>query len=163
MEEFQSGLVHSIAAAAGCTCSATSVDDGIDLQVMRFFHGNADSAIQVQLKAVHNQHRWNKDHTKISAKLQLKRYDSARMPLGSGNIMRRIIVIMDQPACEDDWMLLKGSSYLVNNHCYWVSLEGYPDKLPNQNMVTVNAPVEQVFDDVALCAIMEKIRKGLPL
>lgn len=163
MEQFQVGLVRSIAAAAGCDYGTESMDDGIDAMITRNFSGNTDSLIQVQLKAVSGKDRWNADRTQISAKLQSQRCDAARLPLGAGNIVRRIIVIMDQPACDDDWMLLQGSSYLVNNHCYWVCLEGYPEKPPQQNMVTIHAPIEQVFDDMALCAIMEKVRKGLPL
>ena len=163
MEQFQVGIVRSIASAAGCEFLSSSIDDGIDCSIKRRFQGKLDSEIEVQLKAVSNAGRWDSNGTKISAKLSKSRYDTARITPSDDLIMRRIIVIMDMPPVVDDWLTCEHNSFQISHACYWLSLEGYPAVRSTQQNVAVSAPVEQVFDDAALCAIMEKINKRLPL
>lgn len=153
MELFQLGVVESLAAAAGCNVSAPIIDNGIDIDLTHELPGDEDVPLRVQLKAVTS--GWNASRSAISADLSLKRYDKMRRP---GVMMPSIVVIMDLPKDVDDWFASGHPHTTMQHCCYWVSLEGAPAR--SGKTVSVSAPATNLFDDVALCAIMARIRAG---
>ena len=163
MEEFQTGYVQSVAAAAGCQCWVSHTDLGIDVKISRLdSQGVADAEVDLQLKAVTSPRCWNADRTRISAYLSKKRYN---MQINPNTILPNLVLIMEIPKKIDEWITstdqTNGSGMVLSNCCYWVSLLGCP--CTNSSRVKVSAPSNQVFDDAALCMIMEKISKGMKL
>jgi hypothetical protein len=69
-----------------------------------------------------------------------------------------ILVAMLVPREVEEWLTLTPENLLVRHCCYWVNLEGVP--ITGETKTTVRVPRQQVFDDSALCAIMERIGKG---
>lgn len=161
MEQYQIGLIRSIAAAAGCTYSTVNPDPGIDALLTRHDGSIMDSQIQIQLKAVSEQNGWNADRSRIHTELSAERYADAIKPKEELTT-RTIFLIMDLPTTVDAWINYQDDSMLLHNHCYWVSLEGEPPKTGVQT-VRISAPVEQLFDDAALCEILEKVKEGRAL
>lgn len=161
MEQYQIGLIRSIASAAGCEYLPMQPDQGIDALIARYEGSVMDSQIQVQLKAVSGQSRWNADRSRIHAELSAERYADAIKPK-EDLIIRTIFLILDLPAEVDAWIDCQNESMQLHNHCYWVSLEGKPSVLGTQN-VRISAPIEHLFDDAALCEILEKVKEGKAL
>lgn len=155
MEMFQLSIVEATAAAAGCNVSAPQIDNGIDIDIWHELPDEEEVPLRVQLKAVSA--GWNKGRTAISARLTRKRYDYLRLADPS---KKRVLVIMDLPASQADWIKHRAPYTLAKHGCYWVNLAGEPAFQGQGNFVTVSAPVTNVFDDVALCHMMARIRAG---
>jgi hypothetical protein len=142
MEMFQLAIVEATAAAAGCNVSITKIDNGIDLDIWHELPDEEEVPLRVQLKAVST--GWSKDRTQISAKLTRKRYDYLRLANPS---KKRILVIMDLPASQADWIKHRSPYTIAKHGCYWISLAGAQE-------------FSGKGDVVALCQIMSRIRAG---
>lgn len=153
MELFQLSIVEATAAAAGCNVSSPKIDNGIDVDLTHEFPNQEDAMVRVQLKAVTS--GWNTDRTSISAKLSRKRYDQMRRPAPR---LRRILVVMDLPASQADWIKQRSPYTIAKHGCYWINLDGAAPFQGNGDVVTVSVPATNVFDDVALCQMMARIR-----
>jgi hypothetical protein len=155
MELFQRSIVEATAAAAGCNVSSPAIDNGVDVDITHELPGEDDVMVRVQLKAVTA--GWNAGRTAISAKLGRKRYEQMRRVAPR---LRRILVAMDLPSSQADWIKQR-SPYLIAKHgCYWINLDGAPAFTGNGDDITVPIPASNVFDDVALCHMMARIRAG---
>lgn len=154
MESFQVGVVQAIAAAAGCNVSAPIIDNGIDVDIWHELPGDDDALLRVQLKAVTG--GWNAARDLVSAQMSRKRFDQMRRA-GSYS---SIVVVMDLPADPADWAWSHGSHTELRHDSYWVSLRGEAARPGESAKVSVSAPATNVFDDVALCQIMARIRAG---
>lgn len=155
MELFQESIVGAIAAAAGCNVGVPRIDNGIDLDLTHEMPNDEDAMLRVQLKAVSS--GWNADNSKISAKMHKTRYNKMRRLNPS---LAQIIVIMDLPANQEEWIRSEHPFTLAQHLCYWANLAGEPEFRGAGDMVTVSATADNVFDDVALCQIMARIRAG---
>lgn len=158
MEQFQTSIIRAIAATAGCNVSVPEIDNGIDMQLTHSLQDEEDATLNLQLKAVSN--GWNTSHTAITAKMTRKRFERMSRPNPSLN---SIVVIMDLPANQEDWLEINQSSspFTHARHCcYWVNLAGAAAPSGTGDIVTVTAPVTNIFDDQSLCVMMDKIRAG---
>lgn len=155
MEMFQLSIVEATAAAAGCNVSTTKIDNGIDVDIWHELPNEEEVPLRVQLKAVTA--GWNKDRTQISAKLSRKRYDSLRLVNPS---KKRILVIMDLPSSQADWIKHRSPYTIAKHGCYWINLDGAQEFQGKGDVVTMSAPATNIFDDVALCHMMARIRAG---
>jgi len=155
MELFQLSIVEATAAAAGCNVSAPKIDNGIDIDIWHELPNEEEVPLRVQLKAVTA--GWNKGRTQIAAKLTRKRYESLRIASPS---KKRILVIMDLPSSQADWIKHRSPYTIAKHGCYWINLAGAPEFQGKGDVVTVSAPATNVFDDVALCQMMARIRAG---
>ncbi len=155
MEMFQSSIVDAIAAAAGCNVGVPRIDNGIDVDITHELPHEEDATLRVQLKAVTS--GWNTHRTAISAKLSRARYDRLRR---SNPSRHSIVVIMDLPQNQADWIRTSAPYTLAKHGCYWVNLAGASAFTGAGDIVSVSAPATNVFDDLALCQIMAKIRNG---
>ena len=68
---------------------------------------------------------------------------------------------MSVPKDLADWTAADHDSLSVRYCAYWVNVEGEPgvDETAVER-VKVTAPKNQIFNDVALCDIMERIGRG---
>lgn len=153
MEMFEFSVVQAFAAAAGCNVSEPRIDNGIDLDIYHEMPNEDDATLRVQLKAVSS--GWNASRSRISARLSRLRYDKMRRV---GTQIPSLVIIMDLPADMSEWTWSKHPYTALRHCCYWVSLEGQPERAGAE--VTVSAPATNVFDDEALCRIMARIRAG---
>lgn len=153
-EAFQIGLMRSIAAASGAVISGNpEIDEGVDLNLT---HRSAEHIIdaarlEVQLKATHRL----PSKTGLSVALTADRYEYLRAPSVA---VGKILVVMSVPSEQDRWVHVTAKRLKVRHAAYWVNLEGGPAATGSTK--TVTAPVTQIFDDIALCAIMARIGQG---
>lgn len=152
-EMLQTGYIHAVAAAAGCNVKTYLIDEGIDLglehRASSHLHGRADLEIQLKATTVGGRSDF------VTARVSRDRYDEYRHPEPT---IHPIVVIMEMPTEQADWIRSTPEALLVHHRAYWVSLRGFD--AVSGNDVTVRAPRENVFDDLALCEIMQRIGQG---
>jgi len=158
MEAFQLSYIRAVAASSGCIVSVPEIDDGIDLNVTH----KADShsylrdqvaRLEIQLKATSDYSGKQSEHVSIT--MRRDRYDYYRI---NNPIVHKIIVILSMPKDQQNWVSAQHQALLVRHCAYWVSIAGYPAS--SAEKPTVKASVNAIFDDVALCGIMERIGQG---
>ncbi|WP_299167918.1 DUF4365 domain-containing protein [uncultured Arthrobacter sp.] len=157
MEQFQVSYVRAIAAAAGCNLVGTpEIDEGIDLVLSHRSDQHLQTGavyLEIQLKSTSQYIGQNSTH--ISSNMRADRYEEFASTDPSVN---RIAVIMSLPTEQASW-LEASHDYLALKHCcYWVNLRGAPASTAARP--SFNARREDIFDDVALCGIMQRIGQG---
>ncbi|MBT2532803.1 DUF4365 domain-containing protein [Arthrobacter sp. ISL-48] len=159
MELLQIGYLHSVVAAAGCTLGAPFPDRGIDWTVNHESQQHVmdpEASIKISLKSTatiapnpsgdYFSFRLENDHL-----LKLEAF-----PV----LIPRILVVMLVPTSWDNWIDV-GRDCLTINHCsYWVNLGGEQHNLAAGGKTTVRIPTANVFDEKALCAIMQRVGSG---
>jgi hypothetical protein len=160
MEALQESYLRAVVASAGCVVvGKPEIDEGIDLEVRHTSgsHGLTDGVarLEIQMKAT------------VGPISGDARYLTARMSQGRYNhfatknpTMDKIVVIMHMPARQEHWIYARPKGLTIHHCAYWMNLAG-ADQV-NTLTATVAAPMSQVFDDVALCDIMERIGRGDP-
>jgi hypothetical protein len=153
MEALQKGYVRAIAAASGSVIvGEPETDEGVDLQLShRLVSHGIDVRLEIQLKSTTSPIGENA----ISIQMKRDRYNYFRTP---DPTVPRIIVIMSVPTEQDKWVQASGERLRIHHASYWVNLDGLPEATVANP--TVSAPRTQVFDDIALCGIMERIGRG---
>jgi hypothetical protein len=157
MESLQIGYLRAVAAAAGCVVAGSpEVDEGVDfiLSHRSVKHSSGPTAyLAVQLKSTTQFALDSSSY--ISSNMRQDRYDEFRSP---HKTMHQIAVVMSLPQQQSDWIAASGE-FLTVRHCsYWVNLAGAPAS--NAARPSFRAPLSNIFDDVALCGIMERIGRG---
>lgn len=158
MEQLQLSYIGAIVAAAGCIILTPSFDDGIDLTLS---HQSLDhtaltdmtARVEVQLKATHDVSRISSSD--ISANLSRERFEYYST---SAPTLHKIIIIMDQPKDQKDWVDGQQASLSIYRASYWVNIAGLTS--PAKESVKVKAPFTQLLNDISLCQMMERIGKG---
>ena len=87
--------------------------------------------------------------------LESKNYRS----LTSDSQTPRILVVLDLPKSEQDWLKISTESLILRRCAYWVNLHGEPPS-PNVTTVTVSIPVINQLDVDALESLMEQSKRG---
>ncbi len=143
---------HAVAARAGYTTSEPSFDrDGVDLSVQA--GGAMRPAVDLQLKA--------------TKRLGSARDGFYRYPLRRRNYdllitetqTPRLLVVLDLPEDEAQWMSLTEERLILRRCAYWVNLKGQPES-SNTQSVTVQIPTGNIFDVEQLRTLMERSRTG---
>jgi hypothetical protein len=158
MEQLQIAYVSAVAASSGCVLSEPRIDEGIDLSVT---HKHQDhtalsdrvARLEIQLKATHTS--LPKGASVISADMSRERWEYYNVVAPT---VHKIVVIMKMPADPTYWTAASRKALAVRHCGYWVNIAGNPDG--GAHRPTVAAPLSQVFDDIALCSMMERIGKG---
>ncbi|WP_129787227.1 DUF4365 domain-containing protein [Promicromonospora panici] len=155
MEQFQIANVQAVAAAAGCTWSVPSIDEGIDMMLTHrsSSHQYGEARLELQLKATHQLANLHDDH--VTVRMSRDRYDLFR---SADVTIHRIVVAQWQPENPADWLQARPAGNLLRGPLHWVSLAGRPAS--DSEQVTISVPRANVFDDLALCEIMERIGQG---
>jgi len=159
MEQLQLSYLRAIAAAAGCIVSQPEIDDGIDVDIRQRHHSHTaisdnTARLEVQLKSTANAARQSADH--VSAQMRRDRFEyyAAPAPLS----VHKIVVVMRQPTDPAHWTFVRPKGLTLHYASYWVNLSGQTSAA--SGLIAVKAPLTQVFDDIALCGMMERIGKG---
>jgi hypothetical protein len=157
MEALQQSYVRAVAAAAGCVIDGKpEIDEGVDLTLRhtsKAHNGDGVARLEVQLKAtsafVH------KTTTCVSAPMTRDRFNYFATVDPSVN---KIVVILSMPAQQQYWTYARPKGLTIHHCAYWVNLAGLSPVMTETT--TVHAPLSQVFDDIALCDMMERIGRG---
>nr|WP_169746803.1 DUF4365 domain-containing protein [Demequina gelatinilytica] len=143
----------AVAAAAGCNVWTSSFDDGVDMLLEHKRPGQKECRIQLQLKATSSEKMITS--TSVSAYMSEKRWDEFRDP---DPYEPRIVVVMALPDDQGEWAFATHDAFELRHCAYWVNIAGEPAASSSRPIVT--APRANVFDDVAVCKMMAKIRAG---
>ncbi|MFF4407065.1 DUF4365 domain-containing protein [Streptomyces sp. NPDC001262] len=161
METLQIGYLHAVAAAAGCSLAQPFPDNGIDWHVSHSAPGHiADDevTIKVQLKCTYQLGPWAAvPGARTSVPFTLDNdhlVKLARTPVS----VHKILVVMIVPRSPDDWLRAGHDRLELRHCCYWTNLAGHP--VTGRRRTTVRIPTSHVFDDRALCAIMNRVGAG---
>jgi hypothetical protein len=156
-EQVQDAYLTAVAASAGCIVLQPRVDAGIDFELTHHSesHHATDHVARLEVQNKARSASMSADGFYVSATLSRARYDYFRT-VDPG--VDKIVMILDIPPEPDQWVELTGSGLLIRNGAYWVNIAGWPPSSANEP--TVKAPTSNRFDDIALCAIMERIGKG---
>lgn len=159
MEQHQIAYLGAIAASSGCVLAKPEIDDGIDVIAMHKHVSHTAmpdhvARLEIQLKATGKP--LPKGARSISVDMERERWEDFNTV---SPIIHKIVVIMSLPRDQWDWTRVTRKELAVRHTAFWVNIAGQPDN--GAKRPTVAAPLSQVFDDIALCAIMERIGKGL--
>jgi hypothetical protein len=72
--------------------------------------------------------------------------------------LHKIVVILSMPKKQEDWTSAQHDALVIRHCAYWVNLATLPAS--DAETPTAKAPRSQIFDDVALCRMMERIGQG---
>ena len=151
-ESLSRAFTQAIAAGGGFSVLHYDLDrTGIDVQIQA--GGAMRPQIALQLKAT-TRLRLLADGLHFSFRLRRPHYDALREPAQ----VPRLLVVLDMPEDEDEWITLDGNGLLLRRRAYWVDLKNKEEV--DRETVTVPIPVENVFDVDALRELMERSRAG---
>jgi hypothetical protein len=158
MEQLQIAYVSAVAASSGCVLAKPEIDEGIDLSVTHTHAAHSAlndrvARLEIQLKATHSS--LPKGAASISAEMRRDRWEYYNVVAPT---VHKIVVIMKMPDDPAYWTATSTKALAVRHCAYWVNIAGLPDG--GAHRPTVAAPLSQVFDDIALCSMMERIGKG---
>ena len=143
----------ALATQAGYSTSVPDLDrDSIDLQIHA--GGPRRPTLGLQLKAT-TQLRENRDGD-LPLRLPIKNYSDLRLE----TVNPRLLVVLELPEDESQWMTVTGEELVLRRRAYWLSLQNGHEDVMGQRTVTVYIPKDQVLNVITLQEIMELTRRG---
>jgi len=88
--------------------------------------------------------------------LPIKNYNELRIPTQTP----RLLVVLDLPQDETQWMTIGPDGLVLRHRAYWLSLQNEHDAVFGQKSVTVRIPQSNIFDVDALRMLMDRSRTG---
>ncbi|PZF09194.1 DUF4365 domain-containing protein [Curtobacterium sp. MCPF17_011] len=155
MEALQGAYVRSVAAASGAGISVPEIDEGIDYVLTHRADSHLFDTARLEMQLKSTTRESNANSNTISVQLTKKRYDYLRTP---DPTVPKILVMMTVPAKQADWIHADHDRLHVRHASFWLNLEGFPASTAKNP--TVSVPIHQIFDDIALCAMMSRIGQG---
>jgi len=150
-EALSRAYIQAVAGAAGYSIAIPDFDrDSVDLTIAS--SGVMRPRLDAQLKATTNIGRVG---SAIHFPLSIKNYDDLRIVTQTP----RILIVLEMPKDEKDWVTITVEQLILRKAAYWVSILGMPD-VDNDVSVTVPIPVSNVFDVAAVTDLMERSRQG---
>ena len=143
---------RAVAAAAGYAVGECDFDrDGVDLRIHA--GGEMRPALDLQLKATAKL----PDPVGGGRRFALKRrnYDLLR----EGAQTPRLLVVVDLPQNEADWLTIAEDGLTIRRRAYWLNLRDRP-ATDNTSFITVEIPVGNRFDVATLRRLMDQSRRG---
>lgn len=158
MEQLQIGHLNAVAAASGVILGQFTIDDGVDVIAKHWSERHTTppdktARLEIQLKATSAFVGDDRDF--VSVQMRRDRWEYFR---AQNVTLGKIIVIMSMPAAQERWTSANPDYFSIRHCAYWVNATTLPDS--SADKPTVVAPKQQVFDDVALCRMMERIGRG---
>jgi len=151
-EQFSLAYVQAVATGAGYTTSTPSLDrDSVDLTVHG--GGNMRPSLNIQLKATKTLRSPKDGHFQFP--LKARNYNLLRLE----TITPRLLVVLDLPDNEHDWLEVTPAKLVLRNAAYWMSLRQAPET-DNETSVTVSLPQQNLFDVAGLKSLMQQARSG---
>ncbi|UUN27660.1 DUF4365 domain-containing protein [Streptomyces sp. FIT100] len=157
MEMLQDSYLRAVAAAAGCTMAKPDPDDGIDWVITHasdLHEADCQIDLKIQLKST-----WtsgpNPANGFVSVNLS---NDRLKLLARQKVIVHRILVAMIIPEDIAAWVEATHDIFKLRHCAYWRSVTG--EEPSGEKYTSVRVPTARIFDDKALCEIMERIGKG---
>ena len=152
-EALSRAYVAAVAAGAGYTLAVQDFDrDGVDVQVRA--GGAMRPSLDIQLKATVRLKRGEKGEYRYP--LQRRNYDLLR----AQSLVPRVLVVLDLPAEEHQWISVSVDELVMRRCAYWVNLSGLP-QTTNKESVTVTIDNKNRFDIETLRDLMNRARRGV--
>lgn len=143
---------HAVAARAGYSTAEYDFDrDGVDLRIQA--GDGMRPAIELQLKATVNLGDPRDGYVRFA--LKRRNYDL----LIEETQTPRLLLVLDLPTDEHEWMTLTNDSLILRRCAYWLNLKGSP-ATTNTSSVTVSIPATNRFDVASLRNLMDQSREG---
>ena len=145
--------VKALAARAGFSTAAPEPDrDSVDVRIMA--GGPRRPALDLQLKATTDLAEAQDGFRRF--RLRIKNYDDLRVETQTP----RLLVVLDLPQDEAQWMTVTTEELVLRRRAYWVSLQQGHEEVVRQETVTVRIPEGNVLDVATLRTLMERSRSG---
>jgi Domain of unknown function (DUF4365) len=152
-EALSRAYVAAVAAGAGYVTAVMDFDrDGVDLQIRA--GGSMRPSLDIQLKATINLGEARNGAFRYP--LKRRNYDL----LLAETMIPRILVVLDLPRNEADWLQVTADSLVLRRCAYWTSLGG-KSETGNKESVTILIQSQNRFDVNSLKALMEQARRGV--
>jgi hypothetical protein len=152
-EALSRAYVAAVAAGAGYVTSVMDFDrDGVDIQIRA--GGTMRPSLDIQLKATINLGEAKGGTFRFP--LKRRNYDL----LLAETMIPRILVVLDLPRNEADWLQVRTDSLTLRRCAYWASLGGLSET-GNKESVTILIRSSNRFDVDSLKALMQQARKGV--
>jgi len=145
--------VKALAVEAGYLTSVPKPDrDSVDLRILA--GGPQRPALDLQLKAtsklLHN------GDNEFRFRLPIKNYRE----LGISTQTPRLLVVLDLPENESEWMTITLEALVLRRCAYWIKLNDTSEDKLDQHTVTIDIPKKNVLDVNTLKDLMNKSRLG---
>lgn len=151
-EALSRAYVSAIAAAAGYDVGETNLDmEGIDLSVHA--GGHMRPRLDIQLKATTTLPP--PANGVIRFELKVRNYDLLRV----ASMVPRILVVLDMPPDEIDWLTVAPYELVLRKCAFWKSLAG-EDEVKNKESITISVDYDKRFDVDGLKKLMDQARTG---
>ena len=145
--------VKALAARAGFSTAVPEPDrDSVDVRIMA--GGPRRPALDLQLKATADLAEAQDGVRRF--RLRIKNYNDLRVETQTP----RLLVVLDLPEDEAQWMTVTNEELVLRRRAYWVSLQQDHEEVVRQETVTVRIPEGNVFDVTTLQTLMERSRSG---
>lgn len=144
--------VKALAARAGFSTAVPEPDrDSVDVRIMA--GGPRRPALDLQLKATTDLAEAQDGVRRF--RLRIKNYNDLRVETQTP----RLLVVLDLPPEEAQWMTVTTEELVLRRRAYWMSLQGH-EEVVSQETITVRIPEGNVFDVATLQTLMERSRSG---
>jgi hypothetical protein len=151
-EALSRAYVAALAASAGYVTAEQNFDrDGVDVQIRA--GGSMLPSLDIQLKATINLGETKNGVFRYP--LKRRNYDLLRVQ----TTVPRILVVLDMPFGEVDWLTVTPEQLVLRRCAYWTSLSGFPET-QNNDTVTISIHDTNRFDVEGLKALMNRARSG---
>lgn len=165
ISEISYAYLHAVASAARASCiSATRIEDnnGIDANLTIFGPFAADPDrhevdVKIQLKATTQ----DLTESELHYSYPFSGVDQYNKLRSVGSNPFKILVLLQLPRVQDDWLHITADQLIMKRCARWVSLRG-AQGTTNQSSVTVYVPKIQIFSPQALREISELIAADTP-
>ena len=145
--------VKALASRAGFSTAVPEPDrDSVDVRIMA--GGPRRPALDLQLKATTDLAEAQDGFRRF--RLRIKNYNDLRIETQTP----RLLVVLDLPQDEVQWMTITMEELVLRRRAYWVSLQQGYEEVVRQETVTVRIPEGNVFDVATLQTLMERSRNG---
>ena len=145
--------VKALAARAGFSTAVPEPDrDSVDVRIMA--GGPRRPALDLQLKATTDLADGQDGFRPF--RLRIKNYNDLRVETQTP----RLLVVLDLPQDEAQWMTITTEELVLRRRAYWVSLQQGHEEVVNQETVTVRIPEGNVFAVATLQTLMERSCSG---
>jgi len=158
--------VRAIAAKAGVNISRPEDDYGIDLTLKEVItmpkpdgttrYVESGAALDIQLKCSHDVEL---KENEIIYDLETKNYNDL---ISTDVNTPRILVLLQVPSEETEWILQDASKLEIRHCAYWISLRG-KEMVKNKETKRIKIPNSQKFTSEALKSFFQKIKEGVTL
>ena len=152
-EALSVAYVKALAARAGFSTAVPEPDrDSVDVRIMA--GGPRRPALDLQLKATADLAEAQDGFRRF--RLRIKNYDDLRVETQTP----RLLVVLELPQDEAQWMTVTTEELVLRRRAYWVSLQQGHEDVVRQETVTVRVPEGNMFDVATLQTLMERSRSG---